>query len=388
MDKLELQKLLLAYKENRLTEEEAGRLITFVNTKEGAFLLEQVWDEDFTIENQEGINVDLNEPLKIFSRKIEDANDKQYKRKILTVAASLTVFFALSFFIFKKSQHIDVNQNVSYIIKPGEDKAIITLEDGQQIDLDAHLGDTIYANSDFSIYVGENGVVEYLFNKEENNVLTYRPNKIRTPKGGSYRLLLPDGSKVWLNSDSELTYPIQFDADSREVHLQGEAFFEISNVFYQNEKVPFFVKVGEHQVTVLGTSFNINSYKDAFSTTLVTGRVMLENHFSKEKTILHPNQAATFDTSTGKFKTTAVDPYYSVAWKEGKFAFDGASIYDVMDQVSRWYDIDVEYAEPLKDVFFSGSMSKGMDIKELLNIIEWTESIKFEIKERRIIVRR
>lgn len=388
MDKQELQKLLLAHRENRLTEDEADRLFSFIETQKGASLLEHIWDENFTIENNEALNTDLTDPLNSFNRKIKRAKNRQYVKQSFAAAAVLIVVLGVSFFMINNKDATNENRSTACIIKPGEDKAIITLEDGQEIDLNAHRGDTIYANTDFNIYVGDDGRVEYLFNKENKNILSRRLNKIKTPKGGAYQLALPDGSKVWLNSDSELIYPIQFDAESREVSLKGEAFFEIAHAYHNNKKVSFLVNTGDQQITVLGTSFNVNTYKDNFSTTLVTGEVMLKDNSSNEKIVLYPNQLATFDKSIGKFRVEKVDPYYSMAWKQGKFAFEGASIYDVMDQISRWYDIEVEYDEPFTDVFFSGSMSKTMAIKELLQIIEWTEAIKFEIKERRVIVKR
>lgn len=198
---------------------------------------------------------------------------------------------------------------------------------------------------------------------------------------------MPDGSLVWINASSKLRYPLQWAAESRQIELQGEAFFQVNPKIVSGKPVPFIVQTGEQQLEVLGTSFNINSYEQDILTTLVEGEVKLWSSRSPEKK-LAPNQQASFNKARETIVTKSVDPIYAIAWKNGSFAFENNNIQEVMSQLSRWYDVEVDYRNDVSDVRFSGTISRFEQINTVLRLIELTGSVRFQIEGRRIVVMR
>lgn len=388
MKKDELQRLLLLYRQGTLEQADAERLDAFLQTEAGEQLLVEVWDKDFEVSNKHPF--DKGSPavaLKEVSRRMEPQRPQVYKN--ILVAASILGLLCMTYWGYRTyfSDTLSPHHIVqSSPIVPGADKAIILLQDGTEINLEAFKGDTAFYGEQFNIYVGTDGAIVYSLRKAEAD-LSHTYNTIVTPKGGEYKLTLPDGSQVWLNADSELRYPVQFSKDARTVQLKGEAYFDVVKSRVGNQHIPFIVKAGEQVLTVLGTSFNLNSYEEA-TTTLVSGKVSLRHKAQADEQILYPNQKSVFDVVKNQYVVEQVDPYYITAWKDGKFAFDRSSLYDVMEQIARWYNIDVAYDDDFSDIFFSGSMSRFSDIAELLKAIEFTESIKFDIKGRRVTVQR
>src|SRR5690606_25233336 len=223
-------------------------------------------------------------------------------------------------------------------IAPGGNQATLILTNGEEIELD---------NARHGIIV-EDGQITY----DDGNRLAYTDHtasdshyKIRTPRGGQYQVTLPDGTKVWLNSLSDLEYPARFTDSTREVVLNGEAFFEVA----RDEKHPFIVKTKEMDVQVLGTSFNIMSYDDEpfITTTVATGIVRVTRSGSTQ---LSPaNTHAVINKQKDSFEMADASVEQPIAWKNGYFQFDGADIYAIMRQRSRWYDIEVRFAGDIPD---------------------------------------
>lgn len=387
MEKEELQRLVGLYKKGEISQADKNRLIVFLQTEEGEKLLDEIWDKDFQVSL--GHTYEKEVPtLYVHPDFIETAPLHKKNYKNFFVAASIIGLLLISYFSYVtfhgENPHTEALVPSEKIL-PGRDQAIILLDDGTEINLDKLKGDTVYNGGKFNIHVNEDGGIEYHLHNQEN--LRHVSNTIITPKGGEYKLTLPDGSQVWLNADSKLQYPLQFSQDARRVHLEGEAYFDIVKASNDKEKVPFVVEAGGQVLEVLGTRFNLNSYKEV-TTTLVSGMVALKQEGYSDKQILKPNQQSYFDPDQEQYVIKNVDPYYITAWKEGKFAFEGSSIYEVMDQVSRWYNVEVTYEGDFSDIYFSGSMSRFSEISELLQAIEWTESIKFNIKGRRVIVQK
>lgn len=387
MEKGELQRLISLYKRGEISQPELESLEVFLQTKEGDKLLDEIWDKDFKVSLEhvykENIpSLHLNPDL----IEIESVSVKSYKK--LFVAASIIGFLLVSYLGYMIFQTEDKHPEAlvhSEKILPGRDQAVIFLDDGREINLDKFSGDTVYNSNNFNIHVEADGGIVYRLHNQEDLHHVY--NTIVTPKGGEYKLTLPDGSKVWLNADSKLEYPLLFSDDSRKVRLEGEAYFDIVKTSLGKKSIPFMVEAGGQIVEVIGTSFNLNSYNQV-TTTLVSGIVALKQEGYEHRQLLKPNQQSYFDSNQGLYVIKNVDPYYITAWKEGKFAFERSSIYEVMDQVSRWYNVEVTYEGDFSDTYFSGSMSRFSDISELLQAIEWTESIKFDIKGRRIVVQK
>lgn len=252
--------------------------------------------------------------------------------------------------------------------RPGTNKAILKLDKGRQIILDS--------NSSLQVENARvaNGEVAYA----AGSAVSY--NTLETPRGGQYRVVLPDGSKVWLNSASSLHYPTAFNQATREVELTGEAYFEITD----NKAKPFIVKTGAVHVRVLGTGFNVMAYgdEDAVRTTLVHGSVKLVAG-SREQLLVPGQQAGLADN---RFVVSMPDMEQVLAWKNGMFNFNGADIKAIMRQVMRWYDVEVIYKDNLSNIELSGIISQRKDVHQLLEILEETGKVHFLAEGRKITI--
>jgi len=268
------------------------------------------------------------------------------------------------------------------VITPGTNTAILTLSDGSDIILDDAGNGEIAQAGPVSVKKLNNGQLAYDAGMATGGVKSNALHTISTPRGGRYAVKLPDGTNVWLNSASSLTYPVAFSGTDRQVKLRGEAYFEVA----KNREKPFLVEVGSVTVKVLGTHFNINAYKAQtdIKTTLLEGSVRMSNETSS--ILLAPGQQGQAGTASAGINKKVVDTDQVMAWKNGYFIFRDDNIREVMDQISRWYDVEVEYRCDTKGKNFGGIYSKNKDINELLKGLELTGNIHFKIEGRRIIV--
>lgn len=301
------------------------------------------------------------------------------------VAAVFCICAGLSYLLISTINNFDSNsvkqyaQNDEHKESP---KAILVLEDGKQIDL------TQYNVKDIS----QSGVVismneqELVYNVNDSITPTLKEiyNTIIIPKAGEYSFMLADGTKVWVNSDTKLRYPVKFLGDKRVVHLEGEAYFEVR----KNENKPFIVRTfAGVDVEVLGTRFNVEAYKDSekIKTTLVAGKVDVSK--GEKSHILTPNQQLVFNMQSNTMVKKEVDAYMFVAWKDGKFLFENEKLETIMMKLSRWYNVEVFYMnQDVKDFHFTGDMERYEDISTILKLIEESTDIKFRIKEKTIII--
>lgn len=312
-------------------------------------------------------------------------------RYVRIAAILMLVGISASIFFYVQKNRTE-NQSVaanSPAVVPGSQKAEIILENGERIDLEKLKLDTVIDNGAFEIIKSDKGIISYrLKNSEASNQQTAY-NTIVTPRGGEYKLLLADGTKIWLNAATTLRYPISFNGDERKVQLQGEAYFEVAKRVHHGRRVPFIVNTGNQKLEVLGTSFNLQNYGKSIVTTLVEGKVKLNVHDSPQDNLyLSPAEQAVLHFTNKNFLKTAVDPRYFTAWKEGKFAFYNTSIDEVMEIISRWYDVEVHFDYRPENFAFSGTVSRYDDINKLLRTIELVGDIHFELKGRKIYVKR
>jgi len=266
-------------------------------------------------------------------------------------------------------------------IIPGKNMALLTLADGRKIDLNAlETGETLTDN-------------EVIINKSADGVLTYRVlaneehsstafNTIEAPRGGKWQVILPDGSKVYLNALSSLRYPVRFDNNERTVTLKGEGYFEVAH----QAQVPFKVHAGGQIVEVLGTHFNISAYAEdrKVKTTLISGsvKVSLANN---QSVLLQPGKQAE-STATNLVVNDKVDVEDVVAWTSNYFKFN-ENLKGVMDKISRWYDVDVVYEiNPDPTFTYKGEISRDKNIQEILDMLAYFGNATFKIEGRRIIV--
>lgn len=208
-------------------------------------------------------------------------------------------------------------------------------------------------------------------------------NKIEVPRGAEYSLILSDGTRIWLNSDTRLSYPVSFEKSVREVELHGEAYFEVS----RDETKPFIVRTGQLAVTVLGTEFNVNTRIPAHvRTALVKGKV--EVVFGEgDSYILNPGEMASTDLLSGRTSVGRVNIQKYIAWRHGRFCFEEATVEEIMQELSLWYDVQAEYRdERVKQEKFSGYLLRGESVMSILRKIEQTSYIHFTMVQNRIIV--
>jgi transmembrane sensor len=268
-----------------------------------------------------------------------------------------------------------------YDKNPGGNKAILTLADGSKIVLDDAVNGTIAKQGEIRISKASDGSIIYdIPELADLKTGTTFYNTIETPRGGKYQIILPDGSKVWLNSVSTLRFPAVFDGTERNVELTGEAFFEVA----ENAKKPFIVKTNSMRVMVTGTQFNIMAYSDEkFSaTTLVEGSVNVSN--IRGNMVLKPGEQVVSNHGA-ELSKSAVDVEQNIAWKNGLFQFSNSDMRTVMNQISRWYDVTIEYNGSVPDKHFSGYISRESKLSQVLKMLELS-GVKFEIEEKKIIV--
>ena len=262
-------------------------------------------------------------------------------------------------------------------IGPGGEKAMLTLADGTQIELNSAGSGEIATQPGISIRKTSNGQLTYTIHGQLNNRDAVPAiNAISTPVGGQYQLILPDGSKVWLNAGSSLRYPTFFAGAERLVELAGEAYFEIA----PDKKMPFLVKSRTQTVRVLGTHFNVNAYDDepGVKTTLLEGSVQVNSQR------LVPGQQAYFNEKGIAVKE--VDVEAEIAWKNGEFVFNGEDLQTIMRMVARWYSIEVVYEGPPGDLRYGGEVSRSKNLSDILKMLEATGDVKFKVEGRRVTV--
>jgi ferric-dicitrate binding protein FerR (iron transport regulator) len=202
-----------------------------------------------------------------------------------------------------------------------------------------------------------------------------------TPKGRQFSLVLSDGSKVWLNAASSITYPISFTGKERKVSVTGEAYFEIAH----NAAIPFIVESGQNSVKVLGTHFNINAYDDesVVSVTLLEGSVDVRRGTVSK--VIKPGQQAQINDDEQIKLANNIDVEHVVAWKNGRISFQGADIGTVMRQMSRWYDVEIEYNRKMNDLFYA-DISRSTMLSDVLKALELTTDVHFKIEGRKVRV--
>ena len=268
------------------------------------------------------------------------------------------------------------------VMQPGTLKAVLMMADGKEVVLEQGQNLNILLNERVRVATSNRGIV---YEEHGKGVVTEEYNKLTTPIGGEYSLVLSDGTKVFLNADSELKYPVEFSDGKRIVDLKGEAYFEV----HKDSLRPFVVRVNGAEVTVLGTSFNVNTYGDdgQIYTTLVNGAVRVSSVKNGQAEVLKPGMQSVMDVQSGQLTVREVDVEPYVAWREGRFVFRAMTLDLIMRQLQRWYDFEVFYQNPeLKDYEFRGVIKRDMDLDKVLSVIKVTTNVDFEVKGKVITI--
>ena len=314
-----------------------------------------------------------------------DRNTKKYRhpilRRCMKYAATIVLplfMVGVGFYLIRDKEEIHpVAEMVK--ISPGVTKAELVLADGHKVVLGTETIDSLVSEEGVNIVKDGNGV-SYLGNKEEGD-LAY--NIMRVPRGGEFKVRLQDGTLVYMNSETELKYPVRFVGKERRVYLSGEAYFEVQ----RDTTKPFIVVMNGNEVRVLGTEFNVRSYEDEKCqfTTLVAGKVLLTTHDHRCIELL-PNEQGIVDPQ-GDIRKEQVDVALYTAWKDGNFVFRKQSLEHIMEIVERWYDLKVTFEDEwCKQVSFCGNVERYDDFSKLAEMLEATGSVKFRIKNNEIYV--
>ncbi len=314
--------------------------------------------------------------------------------------ASILIFCTLGTYYYLNK--INIPQTPQLVteqdILPGDNRAILTLDDGEKIMLnDAKIG-TLAKEGQTAITKTDEGQIAY-HTQQSPNVVSNKAdallyNTLSTPQGGQYQVQLPDGTHVWLNALSSIRFPSTFAGEERVVEITGEVYFEVAKVTRDAKRVPFRVVAGDQTIEVLGTRFNVNSYNDEemTETTLLEGSIKINMGKDKKREILlKPGQQIRIahDKQKGKvgypFTIEGVDTRAIVSWKDGYFSFDNMGLTDLMRQISRWYDIEVVYETPVKEYEFMGKIERSAKLSKVLKILE-LGGVHFRIEGNKIIV--
>ncbi len=292
------------------------------------------------------------------------------RQKWLAYAAAAILILLITGIVYRQSinkiepETVVTNSIVKDSVEalPGSDKATLTLSNGTIVNLIGANAAIVDAGSTIT---NEGGELRY------QNATLVGFNTMTTPKGGQYKLLLSDGSRVWLNAASSVTYPTAFIGNTRTVSITGEAYFEVA----KDKSKPFIVVTQHDSISVLGTSFNVNTYNDepASTTTLLEGSVKINGK------LLKPGQAYTAGTIIN------ADTEQAVAWKNGIFNFNGLDLPNAMRQLARWYNLDVEFEGKVPAKQIRGEMGRDLNLSQVIKILERME-FNFRMKENKLIV--
>jgi transmembrane sensor len=304
----------------------------------------------------------------------------------IAAAASILLFLSIGYFLLHKKQPAQqIAQNQIHDIAPGRNQATLTLGNGKKIILTKSLNGKLAQQGNTLVQVNNANAIAYTSSGTETNG-TVQYNTMSTGRGeqSPYPLILVDGTKVWLNAASSITFPTAFAGSSREVNITGEALFEVAH----NSKQPFRVRVKGQTIEDIGTEFNVNAYNDepVIKTTLLEGSISLTK--GKHKSILKPGQQAITQQNNDGINVHDVDTEEATAWKNGYFLFNDEDLQSVMRKVSRWYNVDIVYPDYKLTEIYGGSITRYGNVSKVLDFLEKTGHVRYKIEGKKIIVQK
>jgi len=347
------------------------------------------------------LQLSRNEPVNITEDEIQGrleavwdglAVNRKIKRRsswlrAVSIASAAMVLIALGITLYyssgnKHTKDVKVVQD----IQPGRNEAVLVLSDGSEINLSDAINGNVARQSGVVVAKVADGKLSYSGSNHAGASGHGNPiyNTIRTPRGGQFQVKLPDGTIVWLNAASSIKYPVQFAGKERRVELTGEGYFEVA----REKAMPFVVACGNQEIQVLGTSFNVNGYSDEpfIKTTLLEGSVrVVPLLLGNEGKVIRPGEQ-TLLNDHGLLVRDA-DPEKELAWKNGDFIFNDEDFNTVLRQISRWYDVEFVNNGNYGDLHLSGSVSRSRKLSAVLEALEVTAKIKFQLEGRRVMVK-
>jgi ferric-dicitrate binding protein FerR (iron transport regulator) len=391
--------LIRLYFQNAITEsqkEELAKRIGELTDEQIQTLLEKAW-VDYTPEASIPDDISKNIIGNIFKQPVEEMTENitpvipihRRKRWLrLTAAAACILLISAGIYLWPATEKKEIivkkelpAQRKLEDVNAGGQKAVLVLADGSQILLDSANSGVLAQQGDAQITKRSDGAIAYTINGNSNTGALY--NTISTPAGGIYQLVLPDGTKAWLNSLSSIRYPTEFATADRRVQISGEVYFEVA----KNPAQPFIVKVNDlTEVKVLGTHFNVNAYKDEaeIKTTLLEGSVNIS--MGNKNVLLTPGQAANINKQGNIKRINDADLEEAIAWKNGNFLFNSAGLADIMRQVSRWYSLEIVYDGKIPEDRFSGRVSRSVNLSNFLKWMQWSD-VHFKLEGEKLIIK-
>lgn len=399
MDKQQLSKLFERYLSNRCTDAEIELLLYYFQKTENDDVLKDLVAKALHAEVEEGFELSEDviqafEQTDIFLSSVIADESNTAKRGVIrylhygiAAAILLVCSFGLYLYLYKASSTAE--RNIQFVdVVPATDKAILTLTDGRKVVLDGNTDETLLQDGGITITRTADGQLIYTSQAASANSTAY--NEIATPRGGQYQIILPDGSKVWLNAASKLKYPIQFSKEKREVELEGEAYFEVRSRGIMGEskvedtRIPFIVRTKHQKIEVLGTHFNVSAYADEMltKTTLTEGSVRvaptaiyIQNSADYQPfTILKPGQQAS--STGGNIDRREVDVENEISWKNGEFAFINTPLADILRDIGRWYDVEIDMST-VPQTKYTVFISRKVPLSSVLRMLEKTGNLDF-----------
>jgi transmembrane sensor len=398
MNKERLQALLHQYLNNTISESDCIELLDYLDKASTDKIADAVIIELIDLENGPSFGEkqthEILQRIQSDSRFRKSSPEKEERSNLFTInrnrwlqiaaAFLLLITGGVLYILLQKDVQVTKN-NIAKVqpakILPGSNKAYLTMGNGKVIYLSNATNGVLAKTNTGNVLKPHNGQIVYKASTAAaDQTITY--NTLTTPKGGEYQVVLPDGTKVWLNAASSLSYPTAFTGNERHVKLTGEAYFEVA----KNKAKPFFVTINDVQVRVLGTHFNIEAYSDdsEIKATLLEGSVQVTKNQSQS--MLKPGQQAVINNNSNNITVADANIDDVMAWKNGYFIFDHDNITGIMKKVSRWYDVDIEYNGNYDDQKFGGTFYRSKSIAELLQHLEKVGKVHFTITGRRIIV--
>jgi len=293
------------------------------------------------------------------------------------VILALAAYWVIDLQLSPKENKVQAAKSLSEVL-PGRNGAVLTLSNGQKLILDSAGNGELATDANVAI-IKKDGELVYNGRSEE---MVY--NTVSTDKGRQWRLTLPDGTRVWLNAASSISYPLSFPGKERVVTMTGEVYFEVVH----NAQQPFKVKAGDRLIEDIGTSFNVNAYDDekTLTATLMEGAVSISTPETPRSIVMEGNGKQAQVNGSGKISvSTDADTDEVMAWKNGMFSFNQSDIQGIMRQISRWYDLDVIYTGTQSKETFSGMVSRSSNLSQVLKIMEQA-SIRFRLEGKTLIV--
>ena len=381
----DIHELILSYLREDISEEEMSRLRVWLDENERhQRLLEELRDKDvLQREIGEYVSFDTSRRWGQLKEVMEEPVRKGHSLlKVWGAVAAVVVAFVggLLYWQMTGSPQPEVKQVAIARIEQGGMRAVLITETGQQVVLQGLKDTCLNITGTETLNIREDGSLKYSLSALSS---MSEWHTLRIPKGGEYKIVLDDGTEIWLNSASELKYPAHFVGNERRVQLTGEAYFQVA----RNEAAPFIVETRDMDVKVLGTSFNVSVYEDEESchATLVEGRVEVNDKVNGEKVVLTPGKQALL--RGGEMTVREVNTKLYTLWRLDRFTFASEDMEGVIRKLSRWYNVEFFFSNPsMKQKRFTGSLPKYADISQVLKMIEMTTDIKFEIKEHTIMI--